>query len=301
MNCTTPTRLPRPSMRSAKPEGRGRFAFAGAGMDDEEPLLDLVLPATSCVLHRLALRHLGAMALGFLVVDWLGHGLFTAIGDAGHHHHHALRLAASLLIELALQIAEAPGEAHCRARAQADLVRDENGRTRSCGESLLQAHGLGVDVEASFHQIREPERQAIDQDRRLCRRLLQARRRDRAAPRSFASLGPGALYERRCAPPSPRPAPRPSPHRPRAWAILRSALRRSGFSLSGRRRARASQGPGRRPSALACVNEPFPEQAGKGAEQHPEQQRRQHHGDDEAVMQAFGDRRVVAYLFWRAD
>ena len=62
--------------RQAK--GRGRFAFAGAGMDDEEPLLDL-LTGHLLVLDRLALRHLGAMALGILVVDWLGHGLFTAI------------------------------------------------------------------------------------------------------------------------------------------------------------------------------------------------------------------------------
>ena len=46
-----------------EPEGRGRFPLAGAGMDDEQALLD-GLAGDLGVLHRLALRHLGAMALG---------------------------------------------------------------------------------------------------------------------------------------------------------------------------------------------------------------------------------------------
>src|SRR5262249_38634870 len=58
-------------------EGCRRFALAGAGVDDEQALLEL-LAGDFLVLHRLALRHLGAMALGLLFVDTLRHGLFTA-------------------------------------------------------------------------------------------------------------------------------------------------------------------------------------------------------------------------------
>src|SRR6516165_12545730 len=58
-------------------EGCRRFALAGAGVDDEEALLEL-LAGDFLVLHRLALRHLGAMALGLLLVHAFRHGLFTA-------------------------------------------------------------------------------------------------------------------------------------------------------------------------------------------------------------------------------
>ena len=78
MNCTTPIRFAPPEHAERQAESRGRFALAGAGMDDEQALLDL-LAGHLLVLNGLALGHLGAMALGVLVVG-LGHGLFTAIG-----------------------------------------------------------------------------------------------------------------------------------------------------------------------------------------------------------------------------
>jgi hypothetical protein len=45
-------------------------------MDDEQALLGL-LSGDLFVLHRLALCHLGAMALGLLLIDSFRHGLFT--------------------------------------------------------------------------------------------------------------------------------------------------------------------------------------------------------------------------------
>jgi hypothetical protein len=42
-------------------------------VDDEQAFLER-LAGNLLVLHRFALRHLGAMALGVLVVDTLGHG-----------------------------------------------------------------------------------------------------------------------------------------------------------------------------------------------------------------------------------
>src|SRR5580700_10286065 len=67
-----------------KAEGRGRFSLAGAGVHDEETLLDR-LSRHLGVLHRLAFRHLGAVALGFGLVGRFGHDVsfaapFTASG-----------------------------------------------------------------------------------------------------------------------------------------------------------------------------------------------------------------------------
>src|SRR5262249_27610497 len=55
-------------------ESRRGFPLAGAGMDDEETFLDRLAGDLS-VLHRFALRHLGAMAFDLGLVDRFGHGL----------------------------------------------------------------------------------------------------------------------------------------------------------------------------------------------------------------------------------
>src|SRR5262249_59632783 len=55
-------------------EGCRRFPLAGSGMDDEKSLLGNRLGGDLCVLRRLAVRHLGAMALLLLLIDWGGHG-----------------------------------------------------------------------------------------------------------------------------------------------------------------------------------------------------------------------------------
>ena len=61
MNCTTPTRLPWPSMRSARPKAAVDLALARPGVDDQQALLDRLVRHLG-VLHRLALGHLGAVA-----------------------------------------------------------------------------------------------------------------------------------------------------------------------------------------------------------------------------------------------
>ena len=65
-------------------EGGRRFSLASAGMDDEKALLDFFLGDLG-ILHRFALRHFGAMAFGFGLVDRFRHGVsfrapFTATG-----------------------------------------------------------------------------------------------------------------------------------------------------------------------------------------------------------------------------
>src|SRR5215467_288086 len=53
-------------------ECRRRFALAGAGVDDQQSLLDR-LGGDFGVLHGLALDHFGAMPLGFALIDRLAH------------------------------------------------------------------------------------------------------------------------------------------------------------------------------------------------------------------------------------
>ena len=55
-------------------EGRGRFALAGAGMDDEQALFGDGLGRNLGVLRRLAVRHLAAMALLLVLFRVFGHG-----------------------------------------------------------------------------------------------------------------------------------------------------------------------------------------------------------------------------------
>src|SRR5262245_43701023 len=74
---------PMPAAEHAQGEAErgGGLALAGAGVDDEQPFLDR-LSRNLGVLHGLALRHLGTMALGFGFIDRLAHGLpFTTSGS----------------------------------------------------------------------------------------------------------------------------------------------------------------------------------------------------------------------------
>ena len=55
-------------------ESRGRFALASPGMDDEQALLGDFLGRDLCVLRRLAICHLVAMALLLVQFNVFGHG-----------------------------------------------------------------------------------------------------------------------------------------------------------------------------------------------------------------------------------
>jgi hypothetical protein len=55
-----------------EPESGGGFAFARPRMDDEKTLLDR-LSGDLCVLHEFTLRHLRAMTLDLMLVDWAAH------------------------------------------------------------------------------------------------------------------------------------------------------------------------------------------------------------------------------------
>ncbi len=68
MNCTTPTRWPRPSMRKASPKAAVDLPLPVPVWTMSRPF-SIVLPATSASCTALRLRHLRAMPLGFGLVD----------------------------------------------------------------------------------------------------------------------------------------------------------------------------------------------------------------------------------------
>src|SRR5580704_10108652 len=65
-----------------QPERGRRLALAGAGMNDEQTLLDRLFRDFG-ILHGFALRHLGAMPLGFVFIEHFRHERvpFTASGS----------------------------------------------------------------------------------------------------------------------------------------------------------------------------------------------------------------------------
>src|SRR5580658_7591162 len=64
-----------PEHAQCQAECRRRFALAGASVNDQQTLLG-GLAGDLGILHRLALRHLGAVAFGLGLIDWLAHGAY---------------------------------------------------------------------------------------------------------------------------------------------------------------------------------------------------------------------------------
>ena len=220
MNCTTPTRLPRPSMRKRQAERRGRFALAGAGVDDEQALLDLLVRDLG-VLHGLALRHLGAVALGFGLVDGLAHGCpFTISGSPATSRTTRSARAGDPLIEPALQIAKAPRLRIVRHDTGADFVGRPARRGRMARASAASRRSISASMSrfvehAGWSATASGNRPA--RPRRPARQRL--RRRDRAAPRWSAIARRGGCGARRCAPSSRRRTAPRSRHRSKAAAM----------------------------------------------------------------------------------
>ncbi len=111
MNCTTPQRRPCPSMRSSRPKAAVRFALAGAGVDDQQALLD-GLARDLGILHRLALRHLGGVA-GVICV--FGHFAILSLRAAGE----AIQGSGSGILKDAIRKGRAKSD--CPPRSSASL------------------------------------------------------------------------------------------------------------------------------------------------------------------------------------
>src|SRR5262249_9714247 len=76
-------------------EGRRGFTLAGRGVDDEQPFF-YGLGGDLGILNGFALRHLGAMTFGFVLVDAPGHDVsFTTSGNPATMRTTRLARAAS--------------------------------------------------------------------------------------------------------------------------------------------------------------------------------------------------------------
>ena len=138
-------------------EGRGRFPFAGAGVDDQQTLFD-GLAGDLRILHGLALGHLVAMAFRLGVVGRLRHCrisglLLTYERQARDHENDAIGLRRHALIENSLPIAKLPAERMLRNDAKADFIGDHDDRRFHRRHRFFQAADFAIDVGTREHEI----------------------------------------------------------------------------------------------------------------------------------------------------
>ena len=181
MNCTTPTRWPRPSMRKASPKAAVDFPLPVPVWTMSKPF-SIVLPATSasCTALRLAILARWRSASSLSRVS--RHGLqrsFHGERQARDHEHDTVGARGDALVEQALQIAKFSAERMFRHDAVADFVGDQHHRRRRRRECTFQMRDFRFDIGVGQHQVRKPQRQAIDQYRH--RRICSAAARSRGA------------------------------------------------------------------------------------------------------------------------
>ena len=176
----------------SKPERGRRLALAGAGMDDQQTLLDR-LSGDLGVLHGFALCHLGAMALGLGVVDGVAHrGPFTLSGSPATTSTTRSARAARRWLSRPCRVAEPPRERVVGHDAEPDLVGDQHHQAPSRARECLFQPAISASTSASASmRLRQPERQTVDQNGRSRRRSRKRqreimRRLDRAASRLAA-------------------------------------------------------------------------------------------------------------------
>src|SRR5690606_3693987 len=124
MNCTTPTRLPWPSILNASPNAAVVFPLPGPVLTIRSPF-SIVLPATSasCTALRLAILALWRSASFVSVISFHLHW------HAGDHEDHLVGRCRNLLIEPPGLVAEAPGQCVVGYDAETHLVGHDHPRS----------------------------------------------------------------------------------------------------------------------------------------------------------------------------
>src|SRR6056297_622901 len=84
---------------------------------------------------------------------------------AGHDQYHLIRDRPDILREPPRRIAELPCQTILRHDAEADLVGDEHDRALLAHERGAERFALGAEIALGEEQVRQPERQAIDETR----------------------------------------------------------------------------------------------------------------------------------------
>src|SRR5207302_5042333 len=92
---------------------------------------------------------------------------FHEEGQSGHDQNHMVGLRGDPLVEPALQIAEATRERIDGHDSGADFVGDQNHRYGGLGQRLLEPVYLRINLRICHHEVGKPERQTVDQNRRL--------------------------------------------------------------------------------------------------------------------------------------
>ena len=191
-----------------KPERRRGLALAGAGMDDQQALLD------GLARHLLVLRapcgspswRDGArLACRRSVWSWA----FHCDRQARDHHDHARRLRRQPLVEDALQRRGSGGPAHCQARCRGRPRWRRARSDRPCGPAppavlpFARRCRSVPSIRFDSQSVRQSTSTAASAGAAIERVGKSVRRLDRSASRQRA-----LPCARRCARPSRRPSPR---------------------------------------------------------------------------------------------
>src|SRR6202521_2789314 len=196
MNCTTPPRWPRPSMRNARPKAAVDFPLPGPVWTMSSPF-SMVFSATSASWTALRLAILArwrSVSASSTILDiGLPLGFLHDKRQSRDHQNNKFGTRREPLIEPTLQVAEAPRQFVVGHDAETDLVRYQNDRAGTTVERRFEAIDLGIHVGPHGilrqHAVAEPHREAIDQDRGPgCDRRKRARKVVRhldGLPRAF--------------------------------------------------------------------------------------------------------------------
>src|SRR5437660_3990330 len=142
MNCTTPTRWPRPSMRNASPNAAVDLPLPVPVWTISKPF-STVLPATSasCTALRFAIlaRWRAAASSSVEFIEAIS-SLYVQ-RQSGDEQHDPIGAGGDPLVEPTGGVAKAPRQRVVRDDAKADLVGDEHDRSAMGPERALEPRG----------------------------------------------------------------------------------------------------------------------------------------------------------------
>src|SRR5260370_17484671 len=157
MNGTRRMRLPRPSMRSARPNAAVDLPLPAPVCTMRRPFAIFFAAASaSCTALRFAIfarwRAVSASLMG-LVMASLSWASLHDERHSGDEEDHAVCARGETLVELALEVAEAPGQRVVGHDAGTDFVGDEHDRAGATIESRLEPPDLPIHIAVCPHAI----------------------------------------------------------------------------------------------------------------------------------------------------
>ena len=189
MNCTTPTRLPRPSMRSARPKAAVDLPLPGPVWTMRSPF-SIVFSATSASCTALRFAILARWRSASSTVSVMAQP-FNVSGSPATTSTTRSARAAMRWLSRPCRSAKRRASALSGTIARADLVRHQHGRPAAARQRLFESRGVRLDVGLRQHAVGEPQREAIDEKRGVRRRRVEGAgkivRRFHGLPRGAAA------------------------------------------------------------------------------------------------------------------